>query len=144
VKATVIQADAADDKAISGVCQQALSEEGRLDIFFANAGIATIRALEQVPGEVFTNTMRVNALSCYLAVKHASAAMKLTNEARGKPLSGGSIILTASIAGIRSGAGSIDSRAKRRSSRSPKHLRGNSNALISESTPSVRGSLRQA
>ncbi|KAH9061292.1 sex determination protein tasselseed-2 [Lactarius vividus] len=108
VKATVIQADAADDKAISGVCQQALSEEGRLDIFFANAGIATGRTLEETPGEVFTNTMRVNALSCYLAVKHASAAMKQTNEARGKPLSGGSIILTASVAGIRSGAGSTD------------------------------------
>ncbi|KAH8990513.1 3-oxoacyl-reductase [Lactarius akahatsu] len=108
VKATVIQADAADDKAISGVCQQALSEEGRLDIFFANAGIATGRTLEETPGEVFTNTMRVNALSCYLAVKHASVAMKQTNEARGKPLSGGSIILTASVAGIRSGAGSTD------------------------------------
>ncbi|KAH9002073.1 sex determination protein tasselseed-2 [Lactarius hatsudake] len=108
VKTTVIQADAADDKAISGVCQQALSEEGRLDIFFANAGIATGRTLEETPGEVFTNTMRVNALSCYLAVKHASAAMKQTNEARGKPLSGGSIILTASVAGIRSGAGSTD------------------------------------
>ncbi|KAH9176331.1 sex determination protein tasselseed-2 [Lactarius sanguifluus] len=108
VKVTVIQADAADDKAISGVCQQALSEEGRLDVFFANAGIATGRTLEETPGEVFTNTMRVNALSCYLAVKHASVAMKQTNEARGKPLSGGSIILTASVAGIRSGAGSTD------------------------------------
>lgn len=108
VKVTVIQADAADDEAISSVCQQALSEEGRLDVFFANAGIATNRTLEETPGEVFTNTMRINALSCYLAVKHASAAMKLTNEARGKPLSGGSIILTASIAGIRSGAGSTD------------------------------------
>ncbi|KAI9463618.1 sex determination protein tasselseed-2 [Lactarius psammicola] len=108
VKATIIQADAADDKAISGVCQQALSEEGRLDIFFANAGIATFRTLEDTPGEVFTDTMRVNTLSCYLAVKHASAAMKQTNEARGKPLSGGSIILTASVAGIRSGGGPID------------------------------------
>ncbi|KAH9040754.1 sex determination protein tasselseed-2 [Lactarius pseudohatsudake] len=108
VKATVIQADAADDKAISGVCQQALSEEGRLDIFFANAGIATSRTLEETPGEVFANTMRVNALSCYLAAKHASVAMKQTNEARGKPLGGGSIILTASVAGIRSGAGSTD------------------------------------
>jgi hypothetical protein len=33
---TVIQADAADDKAISDVCNQALREQGRLDIFFAN------------------------------------------------------------------------------------------------------------
>ncbi|KAI0254015.1 sex determination protein tasselseed-2 [Lactifluus subvellereus] len=108
VKVTVIQADAADDKAISDVCQQALKEEGRLDIFFANAGIATSRNLEETSGEGFTNTMRINALSCFLAVKHASAAMKQTSEARGKPLGGGSIILTASVAGIRSGAGSID------------------------------------
>ncbi|KAI9442202.1 sex determination protein tasselseed-2 [Lactarius indigo] len=126
VKVTVIQADAADDKAISGVCQQALSEEGRLDIFFANAGIATGRTLEETPGEVFTNTMRVNALSyvpgfcavedwhelpCQLLPRRQARspqAMKQTNEARGKLLSGGSIILTASVAGIRSGAGSTD------------------------------------
>lgn len=33
---TTIEADAADEKAISGVCDQALREEGRLDVFFAN------------------------------------------------------------------------------------------------------------
>lgn len=38
-QATVIQADAADDKAISDACQQALKEEGRLDVFFANVRI---------------------------------------------------------------------------------------------------------
>jgi len=82
LQATILKTDAADDKAVSNVCQQALSEEGRLDIFFANvrarrfifslqgtwglftqAGIATIRTLEDTPGEVFSNTMRVNALS---------------------------------------------------------------------------------
>ena len=40
--------------------------------------------------------MRLTSISCFLAVKHASVAMKQTNEARGKSLSGGSIILTAS------------------------------------------------
>jgi NAD(P)-dependent dehydrogenase (short-subunit alcohol dehydrogenase family) len=35
---TTIQADAADDAAISGVCKQALNEEGKLDVFFANVG----------------------------------------------------------------------------------------------------------
>lgn len=41
---TVIEADASDDKAISDVCQQALREQGRLDIFFANvsAGHSTL------------------------------------------------------------------------------------------------------
>jgi len=108
VTVTVIQADASDDKAISDVCQQALREQGRLDIFFANAGVGSLRTLEETSGEMFTNIMRVNALSCFLAVKHASAAMKQTNEARGKSLGGGSIVLTASIAGIRSGAGPTD------------------------------------
>ncbi|KAH9986555.1 sex determination protein tasselseed-2 [Russula compacta] len=108
VTATIIQADAADDKAISDVCQQALREQGRLDVFFANAGIVSLRTLEETSGEMFSNIMRVNTLSCFLAVKHASTAMKQTNEARGKPLSGGSIILTASIAGIRSGSGPLD------------------------------------
>ena len=60
------------------------------------------------------NTMRVNALSfvyeccngskslqhttdrCFLAIKHASAAMLQTNSSKGKELGGGSIILTAS------------------------------------------------
>jgi len=108
VKATIIQADAADDTTISDVCQQAIKEQGKLDIFFANAGIAASRTLEETSGEMFTNIMRVNTLSCFLAVKYGSEAMRQTNEARGKSLSGGSIILTASVAGIRSGAGPID------------------------------------
>jgi len=108
VTVTAIQADAADDKAISDVCHRALREQGRLDIFFANAGVVSSGTLEETSGEMFTNMLRINSLSCFLAVKHASAAMKQTNEARGKPLSGGSIILTASIAGIRSGGGPID------------------------------------
>lgn len=33
---TTQQADAADEMAISGVCELALREEGRLDVFFAN------------------------------------------------------------------------------------------------------------
>jgi NAD(P)-dependent dehydrogenase (short-subunit alcohol dehydrogenase family) len=36
VRVTTIQADAADEKAIIGVCERAVKEEGRLDVFFAN------------------------------------------------------------------------------------------------------------
>ena len=35
-KVTTLQADAADETAISSVCEQALKDEGRLDVFFAN------------------------------------------------------------------------------------------------------------
>ncbi|KAF7292884.1 hypothetical protein MIND_01187500 [Mycena indigotica] len=108
VKATVQQGDAADEALISGLCQRALKEEGRLDVFFANAGVATATALESTTSEEFMRVMRVNTLSTFLAVKHASAAMKVVNASRGKTGSGGSIILTASVAGIRSGAGPID------------------------------------
>jgi len=77
-----MQADAADETAISGVCNQALREEGRLDVFFANvrkiracpvllstlmsisqAGIASRDSLADTSVETFMNIMRVNALS---------------------------------------------------------------------------------
>ncbi|OAX44119.1 NAD(P)-binding protein [Rhizopogon vinicolor AM-OR11-026] len=108
VKVTTIQADAADETAIAKVCQQALQDEGRLDVFFANAGFASNKALPDVTAEGFMESMRINTLSCFLAVKHGSEAMMKTNPLRGKDFSGGSIILTASVAGLRSGAGTID------------------------------------
>jgi len=108
VKVTTIQADAADDAAIAAVCKQAIDEEGRLDIFFANAGVASEDALQETTPQRFMESMRINALSCFLAVKHASQAMMHTHPSTGKTFSGGSIILTASVAGLRSGAGTID------------------------------------
>ncbi|KAI0769382.1 NAD-P-binding protein [Trametes elegans] len=108
VKVTTIQADAADEKAVIDICKQALQEEGRLDVFFANAAIATAQTLSDSTAEQFMKVMRVNALSCFLAVKYGSEAMMKTNPSRGKHYSSGSIILTASVAGIRSGAGPTD------------------------------------
>ncbi|KAH9895235.1 NAD-P-binding protein [Cubamyces lactineus] len=108
VKVTTVQADAADETAVSNLCKQALQDEGRLDVFFANAGVSSAQPLSQVSSEQFMNLMRINTLSCFLAVKHASEAMKKTNPSRGKEHSGGSIILTASVAGLRSGAGPTD------------------------------------
>ncbi|KAI1796517.1 NAD(P)-binding protein [Ganoderma leucocontextum] len=108
VKVTVQQADAADEDAVACLCKQALHEEGRLDVFFANAGIGPFTLIEDLGPKQFMETMRVNSLSCFLAVKYASAAMKEFNASRGKEHSGGSIILTASVAGLRSGAGSTD------------------------------------
>ena len=46
-------------------------------------------------------TLKVNTLSVFLAIKYASEVMK-------KQPSGGSIIATASVAGIRAGAGGTD------------------------------------
>ncbi|GJJ06630.1 hypothetical protein Clacol_000824 [Clathrus columnatus] len=108
VKATVIQGDAADEETVSSICTRALEEEGHLDIFFANAGIATRNFLHDVTSKDWERTMRINSLSVFLAIKYASKAMLKTNSAAGKDDSGGSIIATASVAGIRSGAGPMD------------------------------------
>jgi len=106
VKVTTIQADAADEKAISDVCARAITDEGRLDVFFANAGIATGAEVWDIDAASFQNTMRVNTLSAFLALKYGSAAMKKISDV--KLESWGSIIMTASIAGIRAGGGSAD------------------------------------
>ncbi|KAG9094922.1 hypothetical protein FRC06_010333 [Ceratobasidium sp. 370] len=103
---TVQQADAADEEAISGICKRAIKEEGRLDVFFANAGIVSGEFFADLTDKAFMNMMRVNVLSCFLAIKHGSAAMQVTSV--DKKESSGSIVLTASVAGIRSGAGPMD------------------------------------
>jgi NAD(P)-dependent dehydrogenase (short-subunit alcohol dehydrogenase family) len=49
LKVTTLQADAADETAISSVCEQALKEEGRLDVFFANVSdLLSTKPTEQV------------------------------------------------------------------------------------------------
>ncbi|GAA5807086.1 hypothetical protein MFLAVUS_000436 [Mucor flavus] len=97
--------DAASDSAVTGIIEQAMSKYGRLDVFFANAGVATGDRLQDETAESFMRMMRINALSCFLAIKHAGAAMTVTGKG-GKEFSSGSIICTASVAGLRSGAGS--------------------------------------
>lgn len=96
--------DAASTKDVTGIIDDAINTYGRLDVFFANAGVATGDSIHQEDAESFMRMMRINALSAFLACKYAGAAMKKLGG--GKQVSGGSVICTASVAGIRSGAGS--------------------------------------
>ncbi len=94
----VIAADAGQDADVISLVDRAVSEHKGLDIFFANAGISGGLAsiFEQSP-EDWQEILRVNLIGPFLAIKHAAPHMK----ARG----GGSIICTASVAGLRAGAG---------------------------------------
>ncbi|KAL4918361.1 hypothetical protein BDW62DRAFT_67742 [Aspergillus aurantiobrunneus] len=99
--------DAANEEALKAVVEHALATYNRLDIFFANAGISGSNKLfSDVSGEQFAETLRINTVGVFLAAKHASLAMRKTSEA--KPYPGGSIICTASVAGLRSNAGATD------------------------------------
>src|SRR3954451_4349175 len=94
----VVAAEAGSEDDVKALVERAVRDHGGLDIFFANAGISGGLAsiFEQSP-EDWREILRVNLIGPFLAVKHAGPAMK----ARG----GGSIICTASVAGIRAGAG---------------------------------------
>lgn len=93
-----VQADAGREEAVRSLVEAVAVEHGGLDIFFANAGIsggfATIT--EQTETD-WAEILRVNLIGPFLAIKYAAPVIAQ----RG----GGSIICTASVAGLRSGAG---------------------------------------
>ncbi|KAI9318522.1 hypothetical protein BX666DRAFT_2018586 [Dichotomocladium elegans] len=97
--------NAAKSEDVIRIIDEAIETYGRLDVFFANAGIATGTTLQAEDEASFMNMMSVNALSAFLACRYAGPAMQITGKG-GKDRSGGSIICTSSVAGIRSGAGS--------------------------------------
>ncbi|HEY0026363.1 MAG TPA: SDR family oxidoreductase [Allosphingosinicella sp.] len=93
-----IQADAGSEDDVGDLVQAALQYHGGLDIFFANAGISGgLSSIFEQTAEDWQEILRVNLIGPFLAIKHAAPALK----ERG----GGSIICTASVAGIRAGAG---------------------------------------
>jgi NAD(P)-dependent dehydrogenase (short-subunit alcohol dehydrogenase family) len=97
--ATAMQVDAGVEADVVSLVDTALKQYGQLDVAFANAGISGGRAsvFDSTP-ELWTEVLRVNLIGPWLMVKHAGKAMVDAGR-------GGSIICTASVAGIRSGAG---------------------------------------
>ena len=97
-KAMALKGDAGDEAFVKALVARAQSEFGGLDVFWANAGISGgFAPLDEQTADYWSEILRVNLIGPFLAVKHASAAMI--------PNGKGSIICTASVAGIRSGAG---------------------------------------
>ena len=93
-----IRADAANEADVARLVEEANATYGGLDIVFANAGVsggwATIS--EQTAAD-WAEILRINLIGPFLAIKYAAPLLKK----RG----GGSIVCTASVAGLRSGAG---------------------------------------
>jgi NAD(P)-dependent dehydrogenase (short-subunit alcohol dehydrogenase family) len=102
-KAVAVTGDAGKEEDVRAYIDRAISEFHGLDAVYANAGIGSsggaFGPIDQLTPEGWMEVLRVNLIGPFLAIKHASAVMR----AHGK----GSIICTASVAGIRSGAGGI-------------------------------------
>lgn len=97
--AIAVQGDAGREADVAGVVARALSVFSRLDVFHANAGISggAPGGIFDATPEIWLEALRVNLVGPFLAIKHAAPAI----EASG----GGAIVCTASVAGLRSGAG---------------------------------------
>lgn len=97
--ATALQMDAGAEADVAGLVATALERHGRVDVAFANAGIGGgLAGIFDLTPEVWTEVLRVNLIGPWLMIKHAGKAMADAGR-------GGSIVCTASVAGIRSGAG---------------------------------------
>ena len=96
-----IVGDVADKAVVDAAVALATGKFGGLHATFANAGIGggLVPLLDQTADE-WNAVLRVNLVAVFLAVQASARAMI----AQG---SGGSIVLTASVAGIRSGAGGM-------------------------------------
>lgn len=90
--------DAGSEAEVEGLVEQTVADHGGVDIVFANAGISGGMAgiFDQTAAD-WHEILRVNLVGPFLAIKYAAPRMRK----RG----GGSIVCTASVAGLRSGAG---------------------------------------
>ncbi|MBO9711975.1 SDR family NAD(P)-dependent oxidoreductase [Sphingomonas sp.] len=96
--AQALQMDAGSEADVEAAVARACAAFGGLDVFFANAGIAGgIDSIFEQSVELWTDVLRVNLIGPFLAIKHGAPRMV----ERGR----GAVICTASVAGLRSGAG---------------------------------------
>jgi len=93
-----VRLDAGNEDEVHALVEKVARDEGGLDIFFANAGISGgFKTIAQQSADDWSEILRINLIGPFLAIKYAAPVIRQ----RG----GGSIICTASVAGLRSGAG---------------------------------------
>jgi len=98
VEGADVSSDAGSEAGVRELVEQVVKQHGGLDIFFANAGISGGFAsiAEQTEAD-WAEILRVNLIGPFLAIKYGAPEIAK----RG----GGSIVCTASVAGLRAGAG---------------------------------------
>ena len=96
--ATFLHTDVSEEPDVKAVVDDAVSQSGRLDCIYNNAGHGGIDGpIEDIAAEDYDKTMSVLLRGVFLGIKYAAPVMK----AQGS----GSIISTASVAGLQAGFG---------------------------------------
>ena len=97
-EARAFQCDVSSEADVAGAVDAAVKHYGTLDVAFANAGVSGgLKPFFELDAADWMSVLQVNLIGAYLTVKHATRIMV--------PKGKGSIICTASVAGLRSGAG---------------------------------------
>lgn len=98
LKGADAKCDAGDEASVKTLVESTVRDHGRLDVFFANAGVSGgWNGLFDQGATDWAEILRINLIGPFLAIKYGAPAMKVSG--------GGSIVCTASVAGIRAGAG---------------------------------------
>ncbi len=98
LQGTEVAVDAGDESQVAALIAATVERCGGLDVMFANAGVSGgVAALFEQDAADWQRILQTNLIGPFLAIKYAAPAIAK----RG----GGSIICTASVAGLRSGAG---------------------------------------
>ena len=97
-RAVALVKDVSQEADVESFIQTAVTEFGGLDIVYANAGVSGgLRPYDDLTAADWMNILSINLIGPFLAIKYAARVMV--------PAGKGSIICTASVAGLRSGAG---------------------------------------
>ncbi len=93
-----VHADVRNEPDVRATIDAAVGRFGRLDCLFNNAGFAGVGGgVADIPADGFDDTIAVLLRAVFLGMKHAAPVMRRQH--------GGSIISTASVAGLRTGMG---------------------------------------
>ena len=95
--AQAVIGDVSDEDYCERVVQQCVERLGGIDVMFANAGVVSdINPVVELRAEDWHGVFAVNLFGVFFCLKHAARSMLD---------SGGSIVCTASVAGLRAGGG---------------------------------------
>lgn len=98
-RATAVEVDVADEAAMNALVQETVARHGRLDVLWANAGIAGVRSpCAEQPTDAWERVLRVNLTGIFFSFRAALPPMLAAGR--------GVLLATASVAGLEATAGS--------------------------------------